>query len=340
MNRLPTWLENRLEAFEASGARHEVRVVDGPSASTVEVLVDPRSFLSFMAEIRSILAIAGVHVVHWRSGPGPAAEVRVTRSQADGLGEEHCTVRLRSKPPTQDHPPRHGTATQWRRRWGVHSAMSSAGRSASGGLNIVLYGPDGVGKSSAAETLARSLRDHGVPDDQVLTYHAFIETADLQERAGSTGTAVKVKTYSRARRPLVRTVLLTMAFVKRLVIRGLKVRPRLRRGAIVIHDRYLLDVFLKSQKTHPEPLPLLEGLLSRFVPTTDLVFVLRADPEVVSSRTGELNPKEVQAAYELLDRCLQASSKHVDIDANRPTAEVDASLLRHVLAEQTRRFHA
>jgi thymidylate kinase len=222
-----------------------------------------------------------------------------------------------------------------------YSLRSVAGRlrTRASGLNVVLYGPDGVGKSSQAQLLADHWRSLGVRASGVQTYHAFVPTASLTRHAARRTTSLKTSAYRRARPRGPRAVLVGLSYLKRLLLVVSRLHPQLREGKIMIHDRYLLDVFLKAQKEHGDRVRSLEKVLSALTPAGDLLFVLRAEPEVVSARTGELSPAEVAAAYELLDDCLATSrSTPVDVDANLALEHVQETLVRHLLRTLTDRF--
>jgi thymidylate kinase len=223
-------------------------------------------------------------------------------------------------------------------RYYLRSAVGRL-RAESSGINVVLYGPDGVGKSSQAELLAAFCRSSGVRRTGVRTYHAFVPTESLTTHAARRSTSLKTGAYRRARLPASRAVLLIVSYLKRLALVTFRLRPQLRRGTIMIHDRYLLDVFLKAQKEHGERIPPVERVLSALTPSRDLLFVLRASPAAVSARTGELSPAEVRAAYVLLDSCLAVSrSPSIDIDADRSPEQVQAALVDRLLRAQTDRF--
>ena len=288
-------------------------IVDGPVSSVLDVIGE---LCQHELEIR---------VAHWLVRDGQRARIVLVRV-VDGQTTDQAILEVRASEvvPTS-------------RTWGRGRRRSLA----NGGVNVAIYGPDGVGKSSVAAALAASLRNLGVPAPAVRTYHAFVDTDELTVRAESTATAVKASAYGRAAHPRLRASVLVVAYLKRLLLLLLEIRPWIRGGGIAVHDRYLLDVFLKSQKTQPDLMPVLESLLPRFAPSDDLVFVLRADPEVVSARTGELEPAEVLAAYALLDRCLSRSRcAHRDVDANLEAEAVRSRLVQAVLDRQTQRFLA
>jgi thymidylate kinase len=324
----PPWLEPYLDQLEQRELNWTSSAKDGAARSgggSLVVTTQRRSVDAALDALRHACCHQPtLRVVHWSQRGAGRARVVLTHVM-DGRPSDHVVLVVRGA----------GDGSSFRD--GVPGFRDK--RVSSGGVNIVLYGPDGVGKSSAAAGLARALRTLGVPHGAVRTYHAFIETDRLEARSESIGTAVKARTYGWASQPTVRSLLLIGAYVKRLWLLTSRVRPWVQAGGIAIHDRYLVDVFLKSWKSQPRASTRLERVLSRTAPPDDLVFVLRAGSRVVNDRTGELSPAEVEDAYALLDRCLVAlPCGHVDIDANRSPSEVIDDLVAWTLALQTDRF--
>jgi thymidylate kinase len=224
-----------------------------------------------------------------------------------------------------------------------HATRALYGRalSRSSGLHVVLYGPDGVGKSTQGERLVDYLRRVGMRRDQVEAYHAFVPVERMPERSSSRSTAVKKNAYRKARTPILQVGLLTASYLKRLLLLGRTRIPGRRKGTISVHDRYLFDVFLKFQKSHGQTHPRLERFLARLSPSKDLVFVLRADPEVIAGRSRELNAAEIEEAYVTIDRCLAASrAEAVVVDANESPDRITATLIDHLTETQDGRFVA
>jgi thymidylate kinase len=220
-------------------------------------------------------------------------------------------------------------------------ALYGRALSRSSGLHVVLYGPDGVGKSTQGERLVDYLRGVGVRRDRVEAYHAFVPVERMPERSSSRTTAVKKDVYKMARTPILQVGLLTASYLKRLLALGRMRVPRRRKGIISVHDRYLFDVFLKFQKSHGQNHPRLERFLAHLSPSKDLVFVLRADPEVIAGRSRELSAAEIEAAYVTIDRCLAASrAEAVMVDANDSPDRITAVLIDHLTETQDRRFVA
>ena len=325
---VPTWLEPLFDLLE----QQAVSRTPSPHSEPDDSRRGPGS-LALIVEggVSSVLdVIAGfchqgsqVRVAHWLIHDDRRARLVLVHVD-DGQATDSRIIDVRSSEVSAAPP-------SWRR------PLVRGPRN--GGVNVAIYGPDGVGKSSVTAALAAALRDLGVPSAAVRTYHAFVDIDELEVRAESTSTAVKASAYGRAAKPQLRAAVLVVAYLKRLLLLRLRIQPWIRAGGVAVHDRYLLDVFLKSQKTQPDPIPLLERLLPGLSPTDDLVFVLRAEPDVVSGRTGELQPAEVVDAYALLDRCLQnGHGTHLVVDANLAAEAVRLRLLRFLLDHQSRRF--
>ena len=172
-------------------------------------------------------------------------------------------------------------------------------RRPSSGLNIVLYGPDGCGKTTQALHLAKFLRAAGVRSSLIQTYHAFVEMEELPAYTAGRTSILGRKAYRRAHNRLAQQSLLTASYLRRLWAYATRLRPRIKRHILMIHDRYLFDVFLKFFKLHGRNYPFLTAALSRLAPKADVLFVLRADPEEIHARNTELSPEEIVATYHL-----------------------------------------
>lgn len=207
-------------------------------------------------------------------------------------------------------------------------------------LNVVIYGPDGAGKSTQADLLAAFFRGVGIRNVHV--FHHLTGGDALRSGASPKPPgATKKRVYKAARRSSTMHAVVTLSYLKKLWMVQWRIRPLLRKGHVAIHDRYLLDVFQKFQKARGIRLPSLERVLSRLTPREPFVLVLVGSPEVISARTGELHPDEVAASYELLFACLEAAGERVGgwttVDANRSTEEVHREIVDHVVGVQTLR---
>lgn len=269
-----------------------------------------------------------VRILEARAGSGLGGEIRALgfddAALANGVVQRRRLAPLRLSP-----------AIRYRLR-----AVRGRVQNRSAGLNVVFYGPDGVGKSTQADLLAQALR--AMQLRRVCVYHAFIEVAALSERAGSKVSAAKRTVYGSVVGRRGSSLLPLLAFFKRVLQIGLRFRPAVRRGGVLIHDRYLVDVFLKHVKVGGARTPGLEKLLMRVTPrSSTLVFLLRGDADAIARRTNELTPDQVKGTYVLLDDCLAFVEGRVPVvrlDVERSPTEIGDEVLSRYLALQSGRF--
>jgi len=207
------------------------------------------------------------------------------------------------------------------------------------GLNVIIYGPDGVGKSTQAQLIADFFKR--VRIRKVHTYHHLVENGSVGSPMSGGAQVAKARAYKRASRRSTAGAVILLSYLKKLWIVVTRLRPRMRIGHAFVHDRYLLDVFQKSFKTHGRRVYRLERFLSPLTPTEPHVIVLAASPQVVAGRTGELTTGEVTAAYDLLFDCLKYGGARflgwLAIDANQSISETHECIVEHIVDVQTRR---
>lgn len=223
--------------------------------------------------------------------------------------------------------------------YGLRALYGRALKRASG-LNVALYGPDGVGKSTQSHRIAGFFDELGL-SSRTRMYHAFVPTSELTSRSASKTVEVKKKMFRRTHSPVVMLGLMSASYLKRLPkVIGMH-RAARRKGTISIHDRYLLDVFLKLHKTRARRWPRAEIMLARLMPSSDLIFLLRADPATIADRSDELEREEVVNAYAFIERCLARSRSPVFvIDANATADSVSLAIEDRIREVQNQRFLA
>lgn len=221
--------------------------------------------------------------------------------------------------------------------YGLRSLYGRVLKRASG-LNIALYGPDGVGKSTQTRRIAGFFDELGL-SNRTRTYHAFVPTSEMTNRSASKTVEVKKKVFRRTHSPVVLLGLMSVSYLKRLPKVVSMHRAAKRKGTISIHDRYLLDVFLKLHKTRARRWPRAEVMLARLMPSSDVIFLLRADPATIADRSNELSREEVVNAYAFIERCLARSKSPVFvIDANATTDSVSLAIEDRIREVQNQRF--
>jgi thymidylate kinase len=215
----------------------------------------------------------------------------------------------------------------------------------SSGLHVVFLGPDGSGKSTLIEAVAREIG--GAFSGTSLR---TVAPSLSQLRDGSYRTAAPQKGDPRAARPqglsahplvpsLVKIAFWLFYYA---VLYQFTIRTELARGRLVLSHRYLLDALVDPKRYRYGGPRWVLGLLWRIVPKPDVVLLLDAPADVVLSRKAELPYDEIvrqRAAYLALIRALP--NGHV-LDATQPFARMaDAAidvLLGHMAQRAARRL--
>ncbi len=207
------------------------------------------------------------------------------------------------------------------------------------GVNVVIYGPDGVGKSTQAELLAHVFR--GIRLRRVHVYHHLVELTSSAHSPPPKTATVKTRIYRSARRRWTMNTIVLLSYLKKLWVVLSRLRPMLNDGHVLIHDRYLLDVFQKLYKARGIRLSRLERLLSPLTPREPFVIVLHAPPDIILGRTAEMTAKDVTASYDLLFDCLSNAGRRLEgwtmVDSSQPVEKVHLEIIEHILQVQTQR---
>jgi thymidylate kinase len=171
------------------------------------------------------------------------------------------------------------------------------------GVFVAFLGPDGSGKSSGTELLARRLGGH---DDVLPVHRAYMGSGQpllpsrrlLRRLRGLSGPRAEARP-----RPVrdvqprrLRGALHVMA--DEILRFWVQVRPRLAPHAIVLVDRYAYDVLRVNNPTVAKAW--FRRLAVAVIPRPHLTFLLEGDPAVIAARKQELTVEETvrqQAAY-------------------------------------------
>ena len=186
------------------------------------------------------------------------------------------------------------------------------------GLSVILLGPDGAGKSSVAEALARNLSG-AFNGTQRRTFPPGL----LRRSCGSSPSP-------HARRPrgcissCIRAVCYWLPYcaLDRLLI----TRSARARGALLIHDRHFVDALVDPRRYRYGGPAWLLRLTRHLVPTADLVILLDAPAEIIQSRKQEVPLEETRrqrAAYRTL---ITGMRNGLVVDAAAPATQVAAAV--------------
>lgn len=108
----------------------------------------------------------------------------------------------------------------------------------------------------------------------------------------------------------------------------LRVGPLLRRGSLVLVDRYFYNYFLDPVSVrYYGPVWLLEQA-RRFFPKPDLIVVLRAPASVLLARKQELSREEILHQTSILDHLQFDGAQVLEVDATQPPLKIAAEILR------------
>lgn len=200
------------------------------------------------------------------------------------------------------------------------------------GCQIVVFGPDGVGKTTLIEQLARMLepcfRRHRI---------AHFRPNLLADRSGG-----GVVTDPQGQTP--RGILASFAkawlyFFDHLLGWLARTRPALARSTLYIFDRHFADTLVDPRRYRMQGVSWLLRVLRYLVPKPDLCFVLEADPASIGTRKSELTSTEIARQQATWRKLLANDTSTHFIDANRPPADVAGEVARIALGWLSRRTH-
>ncbi len=196
------------------------------------------------------------------------------------------------------------------------------------GAYVTLTGPDGVGKSTLADGIARCspfqpcVRGHWRPE--VLPPLARIRGGQ------STG-----EVLPHARPPYGRagsTLRLVYYWADFVIGYWIRVRPVVRRGGLFLLERGWSDMLTDRRRYLTRPLPRLERVLDRLVPKPDITLVLDAPPSVVFARKNELSPDEIASQRSVWQQRARTCTNVEIIDATQAPDKVLEDALSAVRA--------
>jgi thymidylate kinase len=204
------------------------------------------------------------------------------------------------------------------------------------GVNVVLLGPDGAGKSSTIDAVAEKL----APAFSRWTCLGFappILHYLLRRRPRSTN-----QPHALPARSLPVSVLRAGYWFAYNTFGYASLHLALARTTLVMHDRHLIDILVDAKRyRYGGPLWLLR-VIWRLAPKPDLIILLDAAPEVLQARKQEVPFDETarqRSAYLSLVQTMQ-NGRVVDASQSfdHVTNTVSQTILRHLATRVARRF--
>lgn len=192
----------------------------------------------------------------------------------------------------------------------------------SNGISLLLVGLDGAGKTTFARKLcarnefAAYRYFHWIPgifDRLKFPWPVF---RDLPRKRGrATGMLASTTSSLRLLRNLVRAWLFWWTGV----------RPLIRRGRLVILDRFAANYWLDADSVRWSGPSCLLALFRRLLPKPDVMLLLDAEPSILAKRKSELSEGEIRAQRERLLALPELARRVVRIDASLPPEQVVAA---------------
>ena len=152
---------------------------------------------------------------------------------------------------------------------------------------VAFLGPDGSGKSTAIKLVGELLRKRGYT---VISYHLRAGFFRRQNREN-----IHPNECPHAKRAygwLLSIIKLLWLLFEYTVDYLLLVRPKTRRGEIVIFDRYYHDILVDPKRYRVGVPEKIIRFIGRFVPYPNIIIVLDIDPVVVRARKVEVELSE------------------------------------------------
>lgn len=194
------------------------------------------------------------------------------------------------------------------------------------GLQIVVLGSDGTGKSTLIAALTREL----APFFRAVDYiHSRPHVLDPKPPGG-----VVSEPHAQVPRPWPACVAKVLFYAfDHWLGRIARIRPGMVRNRLVIFDRDFHDIIVDPTRYRMRGVGLLARAVAWFLPRADLTFVLDAPPEVIHARKPELTIAELGRQRSVLRRLADGRPTWRLLDATQSPEAVAREVVGAVLAK-------
>lgn len=203
------------------------------------------------------------------------------------------------------------------------------------GLNVVLLGPDGAGKSSVVREVSRQMEDVFAR-----TICRRFPPGVLQRLLRRPEPPPEKAPHGSPPRPFAASVVRAIFYWFAYYAIGYWVTDRvaMARSGLIMHDRHLADALVDPIRYRYGGPPWLLRLIWRLIPKPDLVILLDAPADVLQGRKQEVPYSETarqRNAYRAL--LSQLTNGHV-VDATQPLEQVASDVTGIILHQATTRI--
>ena len=210
------------------------------------------------------------------------------------------------------------------------------------GYFVALVGPDGVGKTTVADSLQERLED-------VFPHITYLHLRPgllpsikrVLHRGHADGSSVETSDVGPKGKPpglagsLLRLLYYAMDYW---VGYYLKIYPKLVRGGLVIADRYHYDYVVDQRQKNVNLRPWLARLLTRTLPNPHLVALLTTYESVAAQRKPEIEAEEVRRQINSFEELLQGSPAYARVENTDTLSRTTESVIGAVVNGMQRRY--
>jgi thymidylate kinase len=194
--------------------------------------------------------------------------------------------------------------------------------------SICFLGPDGVGKSTVILELVNSLKNLNIESRIIhLKPKVFGKMKNRQEEIVSDPHSQNPRGY------LSNILKIVCWYLEYSLGYFLIVKPALRKGEVIIFDRYFHDILVDPKRYRFERPMSFAKRVAQIVPHPDIVFVLNAPAAVVQSRKEEVPFVETQRQLVEYKNVMELFSSGFVIDATKNPSEIASEIIKIIEKE-------